>query len=137
LEAPSRQIESIAFSPDQKAVVTAGGELWLWQAGTGKGSMLGGPRLNARCAAFTPDGKSLIVGSSEQTIQLWDPAKGSAVRSFTGEPGEVQFLAFLPDGKTVASMSRHRRFTLPNGTRWEREQQIRLWESPQEKKYAR
>src|SRR5262249_35623667 len=62
-------------------------------------------------------------------LQLWDVASGKELRQFTGEVGLVEFVAFLPDGKTVASMSKYTHRPERKGFyRGTPEMQVRLWD---------
>jgi WD40 repeat protein len=121
-------VEAVAFSPDGKTLAAAGGQLKLWDAVTGKERPQKAPGSWVNAIAYSPDGKVLVIGDYAQTIRVWDPARGKEVRRFTGEPGVVEFLAFLPGGKTVASMSRARRFDRPNMVMMRRERSVRLWD---------
>ncbi|MGE3804658.1 MAG: WD40 repeat domain-containing protein, partial [Gemmataceae bacterium] len=52
---------------------------------------------------FTPDGKSLITGSSDGTIKLWDMSSGKETGSLSGH-GEVRSVALAPtDPNLLAS----------------------------------
>jgi WD40 repeat protein len=55
--------------------------------------------------AYSPDGKSIISGSSDMTIKLWDVATGKLTRAFEGHTSSVQSIAFSRDGKTILSGS--------------------------------
>jgi WD40 repeat protein len=55
--------------------------------------------------AFSPDGKQVVSGSSDETVRLWDVVTGAALQTLEGHSGQVTSVAFSPDGKQVASGS--------------------------------
>jgi WD40 repeat protein len=56
--------------------------------------------------AFSPDGKQVVSGSSDMTVQIWDVATGVALQTLEGHSDSVSCVAFSPDGKQVVSGSR-------------------------------
>ena len=57
--------------------------------------------------AFSPDGKRIVSGSRDKTIQLWDAETGEMLQPpLEGHKDEVQAVAFSPDGKCIVSGDR-------------------------------
>jgi WD40 repeat protein len=69
-------VQSAAFSPDGKRIVTASDDKTarLWDAGTGKpiGEPLTGHAEAVNSAAFSPDGKHIVTASLDKTARLWE-----------------------------------------------------------------
>ncbi len=59
-----------------------------------------------RSVAFSPDGKTALSGSGDNTARLWDLATGREIRKLEGHSGVVRSVAFSPDGNTPLSGSR-------------------------------
>ena len=65
---------------------------------------------------FSPDGKCIVSGSSDQTIRLWDAETGELLRPpLKGHEDAVLCVVFSPDGKQILSGSH--------------DQTIRLWDA--------
>lgn len=56
-------------------------------------------------AAFSPDNRTALSASQDNTLILWDIATGEALRRFTGHEDWVWDAAFSPDGTLAASAS--------------------------------
>ena len=81
---------------------------------------LSGPKGEAvYTLAITPDGKTLVSGSTDASVRVWDVATGKERAVLTGHKASIWRLAISPDGKMVASASMdHDRETM--GSRHER-----------------
>jgi WD40 repeat protein len=55
--------------------------------------------------AFSPDGKHIVSGSRDCTVQVWDAVAGTVLHQLEGHTGPVNSVAFSPDGKHIVSGS--------------------------------
>ena len=55
--------------------------------------------------AFSPDGKSILSGSHDKTIKLWDVTTRAQILTIQAHSSWVHSVTFTPDGKTLASGS--------------------------------
>jgi RNA polymerase sigma factor (sigma-70 family) len=69
------------------------------------------------CIVYSPDGKILATGGSDEVIRLWDAATGLPLRVLQDHQGHVHALAFSSDGKWLASAGDDTRF------------HVRVWET--------
>ena len=60
-------------------------------------------------AVFSPDGKTMVIGTSEQKLFIWDTVKWKVIKSVKENDESVTALAFTPDGKLLASGDRRNR----------------------------
>ena len=55
--------------------------------------------------AFAPDGRTLLSGSWDRTVKLWDVATALLLQTFEGHTKPITSVAFAPDGRTALSGS--------------------------------
>ncbi len=55
--------------------------------------------------AYSPDGRLLASGGSDQTVRVWEPTTGQERWTFRNHVGHIHALAFSPDGRLLASGS--------------------------------
>ena len=105
----TKQILSVAFSPDGSKALTASDDatVKLWDTRTGqlihdlKGQVDG-----VSSVSFSPDGHSLLVGSWDNTAVIWNLANGKEVQRFVGHTEPVFSSIFSRDGRMVVTGSR-------------------------------
>src|SRR5262249_45208410 len=102
IKVESGTVYSLALSGDGKMVATAGRDrLKLWYADTGKEQ----PREEMNkygcvAVAFSPDGK-LVASGDTSTVKLWEVGTGKEVCTLRGYKGELSYLIFSRDGRTL------------------------------------
>jgi WD40 repeat protein len=122
LEKPDFHTNSIAFSPDGNTIATGGwdkdidvdlsaGTVRLWDAATGehKETLIKERTDSILTVAYSPNGASLVSGSKDGTILLWDTTTYQLKASLTGYPDAI---AFSPDSSTLAIAGRDRKIRL-------------------------
>jgi len=110
-------VTAVAFSPDGTRVVTGGfngtpgapgylPEAAVWNAADATvARTFVGHALGVTSVRFSPDGRKVLTGSSDNTAKLWDASAGSLLRTFSGHTGAVNSVAFSPDGRKVLTGS--------------------------------
>jgi WD40 repeat protein len=109
LEGHSGDINSVAFSPDGRFVVTASadGTARVWDAATGKTiGELRGHSKSVNSASFSPDGKFIVTASDDASVRLWDANHFSLVRNIgSAYPRAVSSAEYSPDGRFIVAAS--------------------------------
>ena len=101
------RIHQVKYFPDGKrlAVATSIG-VWIYDVQTGEPlDLLTEHTAPIKSIEFSPDGQTLVSGSEDNTIRLWDTSTGNLKATCFGHKNEVVLLAFCPSGKTLASTS--------------------------------
>jgi WD40 repeat protein len=83
--------KGLAFSPDGRYLITAGGDQWLhfWDTGSwAETARLRGHKSPIWSLAISPDGRRLATGGEDQLIKIWDAdhrgRTGDATKTFSG-----------------------------------------------------
>lgn len=104
-QAHSDNVFTLAFSPDERTLVTGSwdGTVKQWDVRTGTLLWMGGHTDMIFSVVFAPDGGILASGSNDAMIRLWDVASGKQVQTYENQGGSVYALAWSPDGRWLAS----------------------------------
>jgi WD40 repeat protein len=111
----------LRFSPDgQLLAVGGGGQITLYNPATGDvQSTLGAPDDSPSvCGAFAPDGKTLVTGTADRHLRIWDLSARRVLARLAGHLDRVSGVAFAPDGRTLASCGWDRMVRLWNVATW-------------------
>ncbi len=105
----TKEIASIAFSPDGKYVLTGSWDhtAKLWDLAGHELLTFSGHEGPVLSVAFSPDGQYILTGSEDATAKLWD-LSGHTLRSLSGHDSWVFSVAFSPDGQAIITGSRDR-----------------------------
>ncbi len=105
-------IESVAFSPDGKRIVTGCFDrTWevnatakVWDATSGKELLtLSGHKSGVYSVAFSPDSQRIATGSWDGTAKVWDAVSGKLLSTLDVHGLQVWSVAFFPDGERIAT----------------------------------
>jgi WD40 repeat protein/serine/threonine protein kinase len=112
LRPPEHPLSSIGYSPDGRQLVTAsaGGQLTLWDAETGKkirtvrGPVDGEHFRGENYAVFSPDGRWVIAASADCTARVWKATTLEPIKTFRGHRAPIG-VAVSPDSKFLVTGS--------------------------------
>ena len=112
-------VTELAFSGDGRTLAAGGywyEALWLIDLATRKvrhtipnaapGQHLWGREYQGPGFAFTPDGRTLVVGGKDEALHLWDPVTGTEQAALPGEQEPILSLTLTADGSTALTAHR-------------------------------
>jgi len=105
----SGTIRTMQYSPDGNLLaVVSGIGVWIFNAKTAEPQhLLAAHTSMINSISFSPDGRTLAVGTENGGAQLWDTATGEHQKTFTRRDYfyGVKNIFLMPDGRTLAVMS--------------------------------
>lgn len=99
-------VYGLALSPDGRTVATAGRDgLRVWDVATGREQPHDAMnKHNCVAVTFSPDGK-MIASGDNTSVTVWELATGKDVMTLKGFKGEVSYLIYSADGRTLFTSS--------------------------------
>lgn len=107
-------VNSIAFSPDGKLLVSGGIEhtIKLWDVNTGAVVQdMKDTSYEVNTVAFSRDGQT-VLSASDSAITVWDVHNGMALRRLPATAGRIDVIAVSPDGLSLAQANYRGTITL-------------------------
>jgi WD40 repeat protein/serine/threonine protein kinase len=102
------RVAAVTYSPDGKLVAVAAGSgvRFFQTSGEPVQPELKHPDKNlVTCLAFSPDGRTLATGCTDNKLRLWEVTSGRELRALEGHAQAIQDVAFSPDGSRLASVA--------------------------------
>lgn len=79
------------------------------------------------CAAFAPDGKSMVTGHNDGLIRFWDVSSGKRVRKMKAHNGATLSIAFNINGKYIVSGGQDKTVRMWDVASGEKIKEIQNW----------
>jgi WD40 repeat protein/tRNA A-37 threonylcarbamoyl transferase component Bud32 len=99
-------VGGLAFSPDSRRILAGTfaekmARVWDVKSGMPVGPSLEQANTSVRGGAYSPDGKTVAVGSAG-TVRLWDLSTGKLLGPALQHDGGARAIAYSPDGSHIA-----------------------------------
>ena len=107
-------VRAAQFSPDGNRIVTGkddntarvwdlqGNQLAVFKGHQAVKNRVGNYVGAVNAVHFSPDGKRIVTGGSDQTARLWD-LQGKQLAVFKGHEDAIEVVQFSPDGQRIAT----------------------------------
>ncbi|SOD96462.1 WD40 repeat [Spirosoma fluviale] len=112
-----KDVNSIAFSPDGNYIASGSDDetvrVWEWRKRSEirqqnlsiKGVKGWFQNNHIRSVGFSPDGRQVVCGGTDEIVWVWPWLENSSATAFEGHSGDINQVLFLPDGESVMSAS--------------------------------
>ena len=99
-------VESVAFSPDGRHVLTASRDAYarIWDATTGRPLIMLRHNDRMNSARYSRDGRRIVTASSDGTARIWDATNGTELVALAHK-SKVIWAEFSPDGGGAVTVS--------------------------------
>lgn len=105
-EGHENSVNDVVFTPDGNRVLSAGydGDIWIWPLDGEEAFRFARVGFPINALALSSDGRTLVTGSADKTVRVWDVEAREMRRELT-EPheGAVLTVAISHDGRSIAS----------------------------------
>lgn len=102
----AQKVDSMAFSPDGRLLVSGGADsaIKIWDLQLGRElRTLNRHTGGVRAVRFSPDGKTIASGGVDGKLKIWDLASGQELKDIQAHASAVNSLAFSQDGRYLAT----------------------------------
>lgn len=101
------EVQGVAVTPDERVVVSCSSDaLKLWDMRTGALIRTIARKGGLRAVAVTPDGRRVLVGTHDKTVEVWDSATGRRARpTLRGHRHAVKSVAISKNGRLAVTGS--------------------------------
>lgn len=116
----ARELYAVAWSPDGRVMATSGhdGSILLFDAETGKTLRTMASSRMTSALAFSPDSRLLAASKWSGQVALFDTFSGQEIRKLDGKHGLATWVAFAPEGRSLASCGADNSILLWDLTGW-------------------
>jgi WD40 repeat protein len=116
---PASPVTAIAYDRNGSSLLSGDDQGWVrrWQLPAKTPIVASGHSQAVRALVTSPDGRTIITGSLDQTVRVWNAENGQAIRTLEapgGLGGAISSVAISPDGTRAAAASDAGQFAIWN-----------------------